>query len=107
MEIIIAIAVILVAGFYFYNRKPKDSDDAAKCPFKVEAAPTAQAEVNTVADQATQAVVESIPAPAKVKLKQPGKPATKKAPAKKTAAKATPAKATAAKKPRAKKTTTK
>ena len=58
----------------------KEEAPKAECPFKVEA-PT------PVAEQATQAVVESIaPAPAKKK------PAPKKAPAKTTAKKAPAAK---------------
>ena len=94
MEIILVIAVVVIGVAIFYSRKPKDLVEAEQAPYKVEAAPTAQAEINSVADQATQAVVESI-APAKPARK----PRAPKAPAaKKVAAK----KAPAAKKPKAK-----
>jgi hypothetical protein len=93
MEIILVIIAVVLGAVVYYSRKPKDLVEAEQAPYKVEAAPTAQAEINSVADQATQAVVESI-APAK-KPRAPRKTATT---AKKPAAKKT----TAAKKPKAK-----
>jgi len=82
MEIILVIVVVVIGVAIFYSRKPKDLVEAEQAPYKVEAAPTAQAEINSVADQATQAVVESI-APAKParKPRAPKAPAAKKAPA--------------------------
>ena len=94
MEIILVIAVVVIGVAVFYSRKPKDLVEAEQAPYKVEAAPTAQAEINSVADQATQAVVESI-APAK-KPRAPRKP--KAETVKKPAAKKT----TATRKPKAK-----
>jgi hypothetical protein len=93
MELVLIIAVVVACVVVYYSRKPKDLVEAEQAPYKVEAAPTAQAEINSVADQATQAVVESI-APAK-KPRAPRKP---KAETAKPAAK----KAPAVKKPRAK-----
>jgi histone H1/5 len=87
MEIIIAIAVVVIGAFIYFNRKPK-TEATSEVPYKVDA-PT------PVAEQATQAVVESIEvkeAPAK-KPRAPRAPAAKKPAAKK---------APAAKKPKAK-----
>jgi len=94
MENILVIIAVVLGAVVYYSRKPKDLVEAEQAPYKVEAAPTAQAEINSVADQATQAVVESI-APAKTarKPRAPKAPAAKKPAAKKT---------TAAKKPKAK-----
>jgi ribosomal protein L12E/L44/L45/RPP1/RPP2 len=90
MELIIGLIVIVVVGYFvFFRNSEKTVVEAA--PYKIE---TVQAPT-PVAEQASQAVVESI-APAK-------KPrATKPATAKKPAAKKVAAKKTAAKKPKAK-----
>jgi hypothetical protein len=88
MEIIIAIIVVLAVTVWFYSRKPKELVEAEQAPYKMDAAPVAQAEINSVGDQASQAMVEST-APAK-KPRAPRKP-----------------KAETAKKPAAKKTTRK
>ena len=80
MEIIVGLVVLAIAGYFIF--RPKKVEEVVEAaPYKVE---------TPVAEQATQAVVESI-APAK------------KPRAKKPAAKKAPAKITAAKKPRAKK----
>lgn len=88
MEIIIIIAVVLVAlaGFYL-SRKPKDEPGSASAPYKVEAP--------VVTDQVTDAVTQEA-APAK-------KTRAKKAPvAKKTAVKKTAVIKPVARKPKAK-----
>jgi uncharacterized protein YdaL len=85
MELVLVIAVVVACVVVYYSRKPKDLVEAEQAPYKVEAAPTVQAEINSVADQATQAVVESI-APAKP-ARKPRAPAAKKVAAKKTARK--------------------
>jgi hypothetical protein len=80
MELIIGLIVIGVVGYFVFFRKSEKTEVEA-APYKIE---TVQAPT-PVAEQASQAVVESI-APAK-------KPRAKKAPAaKKVAAKKTPAK---------------
>ena len=92
MEIIIAIIAVLAIAIVLYSRKPKElveAEQAEAVPYKVETPA-----VSPVAEQASQAVVESI-APAK-KPRAPRKTATTTA--KKPAAKKT----TAAKKPKAK-----
>ena len=79
MEIIVALALIVVAGYFIF--RPKKVEETPAVPYKVETpAPT------PVAEKAAEAVVVSLEPKAK----------TKKAPAKKTAAKKT-----ATKKPRA------
>jgi len=93
MELIIGLIVLGVVGYFVFFRKPEERV-AEVAPYKVE---TVEAP-SPVAEQATQAVVESI-APAK-KPRAPRKPkaeAVKKAPAKKA-----PAKKTATRKPKAK-----
>ena len=85
MELVLVIAVVVACVVVYYSRKPKDLVEAEQAPYKVEAAPTVQAEINSVADQATQAVVESI-APA-MPARKPRAPAAKKVAAKKTARK--------------------
>jgi hypothetical protein len=84
MEIILVIIAVVLGAVVYYSRKPKDLVEAEQAPYKVEAAPTAQAEINSVADQA---VVPAKPA------RKPRAPAAKKVAAKK---------APAVKKPRAK-----
>ena len=80
MEIIVGLVVLAIAGYFIF--RPKKVEEVVEAaPYKVE---------TPVAEQATQAVVESI-APAKKPRAK--KPAAKKAPAAK--------KTTAAKKPRA------
>jgi hypothetical protein len=83
MELVIGLIVLVVIGVFVFRPK-KEADAVVEAPYKVEEKGFADA--SPVAEQATQAVVESI-APAKKK------PAAKKAPA---------AKKTAARKPRAK-----
>jgi hypothetical protein len=78
MELVIGLIVLVIAGVFIFRPK-KEAEAAPVAEYKVET-PT------PVAEQATQAVVESI-VPAKKK------PAAKKAPA---------AKKTAARKPKAK-----
>jgi len=81
MEIIIALVVVVAAAFLYFNRKPKTETTAevAEVPYKVE---------TPVAEQASQAMVESVvkEAPAK-KPRATKAPAAKKPAAKKTAAK--------------------
>lgn len=67
MEIIIAIAIVVIGSALYFNRKKPET--TAEVPYKVET--PVVAEPTPVAEQATQAVVESI-APAK-------KPRAKKA----------------------------
>ena len=88
MELIIGLIVLAVVAYFVF--KPRKAVEAEAAPYKIEEAHVA----SPVAEQASQAVVESI-APAK-------KPRAKKAPAAKKVA----AKKTTAKKP-AKKTTVK
>jgi hypothetical protein len=88
MEIIIGIIFVLIVATVFFSRKPKELVEAEKAPYKMDAAPVAQAEINSVGDQATQAMVESA-APAK-KPRKPRAPkveGVKKPAAKKTARK--------------------
>lgn len=81
MEIIIGLIVLAVVAYFVF--KPKKAVEAEVAPYKVDVAP----EVTPVAEQATQAVVESI-APAKPARKpRAKKPAAKKVAAKKPAAK--------------------
>jgi len=75
MEIILGLIFVVLVATIFFSRKPKELVEAEQVPYKVETpAP--------VAEQATEAMVESV-APAK----KPRKPrattpaATKKAPA--------------------------
>jgi septal ring-binding cell division protein DamX len=85
MELIIGLIVLAVVAYLVF--KPKKAVEAEVAPYKVDAAPEAQPEVASVAEQASQAVVESI-APAKPARKpRAKKPAAKKPAAKKTAAK--------------------
>ncbi len=90
MELVLVIAVVVACVVVYYSRKPKDLVEAEQAPYKVEAvvdtADIAIAQLPTpVAEQATQAVVESI-APAKP-ARKPRAPAAKKVAAKKTARK--------------------
>jgi hypothetical protein len=91
MEIIIGLIVLVVVGYFVF--RPREVEKTATVvEYKVEA-PT------SVAEQATQAVVESLAPEAPAKKPRAKKPAAPKAPAKKPAAKKV-----AAKKPAAKKT---
>jgi hypothetical protein len=87
MEIILVIIAVVLGAVVYYSRKPKELVEAEQAPYKVEAAPTAQAEINSVADQAV------VPAKPARKPRAPKAPAAKKVAAKK---------APAVKKPRAK-----
>jgi uncharacterized membrane protein YfcA len=86
MELIIGLIVIAVVAYFVF--KPKKTANAEAAPYKVEAAP----EASPVAEQASQAVVESIVTAKKPRAK---KPAAKKVAAKKTTAKKPAAKKTA------------
>lgn len=71
MEIFIGIIVLLAIVIAVFNRKPKElveAEQAEVAPYKVE---------TPVAQEATQAMVESIPAPAAAK--KPRKPRAPKA----------------------------
>lgn len=92
MELVIGLIVLVAAGFFIF--RPKKVEEVVEvAPYKVETPVEAP---SAVAEQATQAVVESI-APAK-------KPRAKKPAAAKTTAKKPAAKKVAAKKaPKSKK----
>jgi hypothetical protein len=85
MEIILGLIFVAVVAVVFFSRKPKELVEAEQAPYKVEEstpAVTAEPVVTQVAEQASEAMVESIAPVKKPRKPRATKPAAvKKAPA--------------------------